>query len=61
MIYERIKALADKKGMSISALEKASGLGNATIRMWKTSAPRVDNLQAVANVLGVSVDSILKK
>lgn len=59
MIFENVKALCDKKGISISQLEKEAGLGNGTIGGWRTSAPRVDSLQAVAKVLKVKVEKLL--
>lgn len=60
MIYDNVKRLSDEKGISISRLEKEAGLGNGTISGWKTSAPRLDSLQAVAKVLKVKVDKLLK-
>ena len=60
MIYERIKSICDKKGISICALEKSAGLGNGTIGSWRTCNPTVDKLQAVANVLGVKVSKLLE-
>lgn len=61
MIFENVKALCDKKGISISQLEKEAGLGNGTIGGWRTSAPRVDSLQAVAKVLKVKVEKLLQE
>ena len=61
VIYENIKNLCDKKGISIAALEKACGLGNATIRGWVDSSPRVDRLKPVADYFGVSIDDLLKE
>lgn len=60
MVYDRIKALCDKKGISICALEKAAGLGNGTIGGWRTGSPTVDKLQAVAKVLGVKVSKLIE-
>lgn len=60
MIYENVKALCEKKNLSISALEKKANLGNGVIRGWKTSSPTVANLQAVAKVLNVKVDKLLE-
>lgn len=61
MIYENVKRLSDEKGISISRLEKEAGLGNGTISGWKTSAPRLDSLQAVAKVLKVKMEKLLKE
>ncbi|MCR5035380.1 MAG: helix-turn-helix domain-containing protein [Clostridia bacterium] len=60
MIYERIKAEADQKGLTISELEKQSGLGNGVIGGWRTASPNARKLEAVADTLGVSVDYLLK-
>lgn len=60
MIYEKIKALCDKKGISICALEKAAGLGNGTIGGWRTGSPTVDKLQVVAKVLNIKVSKLLE-
>lgn len=61
MIYERIVELCKGKGISISRLEKECGLGNATIRGWKNSSPKVDNLIVVANYFGVSINDLLRE
>ena len=60
MIFENISRLCKENGISIAKLEKESGLGNATIRGWTNSSPRVENLQAVAKILGCTVDDLLK-
>lgn len=49
MILEKILALCDEKGISLARLEKECGLGNATIRGWDKSSPKVENLQKVAD------------
>ena len=56
MLYEKIKQEAEKQNISISALERKAGLGNATIKGWNKSSPSVKNLCAVANVLNVSIE-----
>lgn len=59
MVYDNVKCRADEKGMSISALEKEAGLQNGTIGKWRASSPTVKSLQAVARVLGATVDELL--
>lgn len=61
MILANIRRLCAEKGLSISSLEKLSGLKNATICKWETSVPRVDTLKKVADALGVTVDDLLRK
>ena len=59
MIFDNISRLCSEKGISIARLERESGLGNATIRGWKTSQPTVDKLQAVARVLECDLNDLL--
>lgn len=59
MIYKNVKALADKKGLSIAELEKKAGLSNGTIGKWIESSPKVDSLVKVANVLGVGINKLV--
>ena len=60
MIYERIKAEADRRGITIADLEKKSGLGNGVIGGWRTASPNARKLEAVADKLEVTVDYLLK-
>ena len=60
MLYSRIEAMCREHGISIAGLEKAVGLGNATIKGWKESSPRFDNLAKVAEYFGCSVDELAK-
>lgn len=61
MIFENISKLCKEKNISIARLEKACGLGNATVRSWRTSTPNAENLKRVADYFGVSVDSLMSK
>ncbi len=60
MVYENVKQICDERGMSISQLEKEAGLGNGTIGGWRTSKPRIDNLQSVSKVLKVKIERLLR-
>jgi transcriptional regulator with XRE-family HTH domain len=60
LIFEKILKLANEKGMSISELERLSGLSKGAISKWKTSSPTVENLQAVAKVLKVPIKKLLE-
>ena len=59
-IYEKIKSLCDSKGISIRECEKRAGIGNGTIAGWQTSSPVIAKLQAVANVLDVSIGKLVE-
>lgn len=59
MIYDNIKELCKKRGVSVGSVEKEAGLSNGTIGKWNNVSPTIDNLQAVAKVLKVKVDKLL--
>lgn len=61
MIYDNIKNLCKKKNLSIRQVEEKAGVANGIIGSWRTSIPRTDNLQKVADVLGVSISTLLKE
>ena len=61
MLFDNISRLCEEKGISIFALEKAAGLGNGTIRLWKESSPKVNNLKSVADYLGTTIDELMKE
>lgn len=58
-LKERIKALANKKGISLPALEAELGFGNSTIVKWDKSTPNAEKLNAVAQYFHVSMDYLL--
>lgn len=59
-IYENVKALCDKKNISIMELEKKAGVGNGVVGGWRTATPNMKTLQKVADALGVSVSRLMK-
>lgn len=59
MLLEKIEKWCRENNSSVSALEKSCGLGNATIRAWATSRPRVDTLQKVACEMGIPIEKLL--
>lgn len=61
LIYDTIKALCKKRGLSVTSVEKEAGLSNGAISKWNDSSPTVDKLNAVAKVLNVKVDCLLRQ
>lgn len=61
MIYDNIVAIAKKRGLSLRKVENMAGLSSGAIGKWKTKSPQVNNLLAVAKVLKVSVNTLLKE
>ena len=60
-MYNQILILCGKTGISIARLERDAGLGNGTIRRWKTASANIENVRRVAEYFGVSVDSLLSQ
>lgn len=58
-LRDRIKSLANKKGMSLPALEAELGFGNGTIVKWDKASPNSDKLAKVADYFHVSTDYLL--
>lgn len=59
-LFDRVKDLTKKRGMSISEVERKAGLSENYLYTWKKSEnPRRSSITAVAKVLGVSVDYLL--
>lgn len=60
-IYENVSALCNKKNKSIRSVEREANLATGTMSKWRTASPTVDNLKAVADVLGTTVDKLLEE
>ena len=58
-LKERIKQLANDRGISLPTLEAELGFGNSTIVKWDKSTPNAEKLNAVAKYFGVSMDYLL--
>lgn len=58
-VFERIKEISKKRGTNLKKIARQVGLSENAIYSWKNKTPRADNVQAVADVLGVSVDYLL--
>ena len=61
MLYEKVLKYCLENKISLSAFERECGLGNATIKGWRTSNPRIDSLQKVAKRMGVSIEKLLEE
>lgn len=58
-LKDRVKELANQRGISLPALEAELGFGNSTIVKWDKSTPNADKLNAVAKYFGVTMDYLL--
>lgn len=59
MLFERIKQLARKRGISLKKVATDLGFGENTIYKWKTQSPKAEYLEKVADYFGVTVDYLL--
>lgn len=60
VLYNRVKELCEKRGITISKFESDLGFGNSSIKKWRNSiSPSVDKIIIVANYFDVSVDYLL--
>lgn len=60
LLYAKIESLCKEKGISIAKLEKNCDIGNATIRRWDKSFPRIDTLKKVADFFGKPIEYFLE-
>jgi transcriptional regulator with XRE-family HTH domain len=58
-MYEKIKRLAKKNGISIPALEKKLHLSNGSISKWRKSTPSVTNAKKVADYFGIKIEDLI--
>ena len=60
MLYEKIKAIADEKGISILQIERQCEIKPSSIYHWNEVKPSYDKVLAVANYLGTTVEELVK-
>lgn len=58
-VFDRIKILADKRGISVSKVATDLGFSENLFYQWRKSSPKSDSLEKVANYFLVSVDYLL--
>nr|DAZ26935.1 MAG TPA: helix-turn-helix domain protein [Caudoviricetes sp.] len=67
MLYKNICKIAKEKGMSINYLEKMAGVSRGSICKWGFAGednkvePGIWKLEKVAQILGVSVEQLIKR
>lgn len=59
LLYQKIKAIADSKGISIRQIELGTGMKTCSIYHWDKIKPSYDKVVAVAKYLGVTVEQIV--
>ena len=60
MLFDNIKQLCEKKGISIWKLERDLGFSNRSISKWNKTDPGIRKVQKVADYLGVAIENLLE-
>lgn len=60
MLFDKIKALCEKKGVSVWKLKKDLGFSNRSVSKWNESEPGIRKVQKVADYLGVAIEDLLE-
>ena len=60
MLYDNVKRLCEKNGVSVLSLEKALDFPRSSICKWNENEPGIRKVQKVADYLGVSIEELLK-
>lgn len=58
-VKEKIYAIKDKKGMTLSGLAEKADISRDTIMKWDINSPSIKNLQKVADALEVPLTELL--
>lgn len=58
-LFEKIKELCQKRGISINSLEETLGYSRNTIYSMKNKKPNAERLQQIADYFNVSTDYLL--
>ena len=61
MLYENIKQRGKAMKLSVSQIERNTGIALKTISKWNTHRPSVDKVKLVADLLGCTVDELLQE
>ena len=60
-IYDIISAYCKDNKISVSTLEKESGLGTGTIYKWTDGGATIDNITKVAQAMGLKASELLER
>lgn len=58
-LLNRIKEIAEPRGLNIAQIERGSGLNKTTLGKWNMNAPSIDKVVRVADFLEVSIDELV--
>ncbi|WP_294760521.1 LexA family transcriptional regulator [uncultured Lactobacillus sp.] len=58
-LFETIKILAKRQGMTLLEVNDKAGLGKYSIYNWKTKTPKIDSIKKVAEALNTNVNDLI--
>lgn len=61
MLFNKILAKCEERGLTVTGLERKLEFGNGTIHSWKDSSPSVAKIKMVADFFECTVDDLLKE
>lgn len=60
MLFNKIRDLCKKKGLSINQLEEKAGLAKNSLYTWQRRDPSCERLYRVAKALGTTMDKLME-
>lgn len=60
-LVENVKKSCEEKKITVSELEGKAGLAKNSIYKWNRHSPSVTSVAAVARVLGVPIDELIRE
>ena len=57
-LYERALQICKERGESLESVAVAIGVGERSLRNWKTSSPKIDTVASFAKHFGLSIDYV---
>lgn len=59
-IHDNIRALCEKKQISVKELERKAGVSNGIVGKWKDAEPNLGSLRKIAAVLDCTIDELIE-
>lgn len=60
MLYNNVKVLCERDGISVSHLERTLNFPRSSICKWNENEPGIRKVQKVADYFGVSIEKLLE-
>ena len=61
LVYDRVKELCEKEGISINELSKLIGIDRGAIAKWNESSPSLSNIAKVAEHFKLPIDEFANR